>query len=99
MQTGAPCHSTHTAMALLQANRVNVLPRPSCFPDLNPIEHVWDVIGREVRRRGHRNVRQLQQFVIEEWNRIAQRTCLRYVASMCSRRQAVIQANGSHTRY
>ena len=57
------------------------------------------MIGREVRRRGPRNVRQLQQFVVEELNRIARRTCLRYVASMRSRCQAVIRANGSHTRY
>ena len=64
-----------TAMALLQVNRVNVLPWPSRSPDLNPIEHIWGVIGREVRRRGPRNVRHLQQFVVEELNRIARCTC------------------------
>ena len=90
MQDGAPCHSARTTMALLQANRVNVLPWPSRSSDVNPFEHIWDVIGREIRRRGTRNFRQLQQFVVEERNRIAQRTCLRYVASMRSRCQAVI---------
>ena len=87
MQDGAAYQSAHTTMALLQANRVNVLAWTSRSPDLNPIERIWDVIGREVRRRSPRNVRQLQQFVVEEWNRIARRTCLGYVASMHSHNQ------------
>ena len=74
---------------------VNVLAWPSRSPDLNPIEHVWDVIGREVRIRGPRNVLQLQKFVVEEWNGIARYTCLRYIASMRSHYQAIIRANGS----
>ena len=50
MQDDVPCHSADkvTVMALLQANRVNVLPWSSRSPDLNPIEHIWNVIGREV---------------------------------------------------
>ena len=97
MQDDAPCHSARLTMALLQANRV--LPRPSRSPDLNPIEHIWDVIGSEVRRRGPRNVRQLQQSVVEEWKRVARRTCLRYVVSMRSYCQAVIRAISGHSRY
>ena len=80
-------------MALLQANRVNVLPLPSRSPDLHPFEHIWDVIGREVRRRGPRNVRPLQLFVVDKCNRTPQHTCLRCMASMHSRCQAVIRAN------
>ena len=41
---------------------------------LNPFEHFWDVIGKEVRRWGSRNVRQLQQFVVDDWYRTAQRS-------------------------
>ena len=58
-----------------------------CRSHLNPFEQIWDVIDKEVRKMGPRNVRQLQQF--DEWN-----TCLRYVAAMRSRCQAVIRANG-----
>ena len=57
---------------------------------------MWSV--RKVRRRGPRNVRQLQQFVLDEWNRTAQCICLRYVASMHSQAgQAAIRANRGHT--
>ena len=58
---------------------------------------MWSV-GRS-GERGARNVRQIQPFVIAEWNRIAWHTCLRYMASMCSRCQAVIQANCGPSRY
>ena len=36
MQDGAACQSSRTTMALLQANRVNVLSWPSRSPDLTP---------------------------------------------------------------
>ena len=99
MQVDATSHSASTTQNILQTHRVNVLPWPSKSPYLNPIEHIWDVISRSVRRRGSANIRQLQQFVMDAWNSIAQRTCLSYVDSMRSRCQAVIQANGGHTRY
>ena len=67
MQDGATPHTARTTVNLLQANRVNVLPWPSKSPDLNPIEHIWDVIGRAVRRRNPANVRQLEQFVRDGW--------------------------------
>ena len=77
--------------------RVKVLPWPSKSPDLNPVEHIWDYIDRMVRRRGPVNVRQYYSNL--QWNAIAQRTCLRYVASMRSRCQADTQVNIGHTRY
>ena len=91
VQDGAISHTAHTTLNLLQAHRVKVLPWPSKPPDLNPGEHIWDDIDRMVRKRGPVNVR--QYYSILQWNAIAQRTCLRYVASMRSRCQAVTQVN------
>ena len=46
----------HTALqsALVTANflaqnNVNVLPWPALYPDMNPIEHIWDELGRRAR--------------------------------------------------
>ena len=47
MHDGAPAHTARATRALLQASRINILPWPSCSPDLNPIVHIWDVIGRK----------------------------------------------------
>ena len=96
VQDGAISHTAHTTLNLLQAYRVQVLPWPSKSPDLNSVKHMYD-IDRMVRRRGPVNVRQYYSNL--QWNAIDQCSCLRYVASMCSRFQAVNQANSGHTRY
>lgn len=70
-----------------------LFPRPK-----NPIEHIWDVVGKAVRARRPLNLGQLEQFVQEEWNRVPQRTCRNYAVSMRSRCRAVIVANGGHTK-
>ena len=42
-------------------NNVNVLPWPAVSPDMNPIEHIWDYLGRKVRARGNvHNLRDLK---------------------------------------
>ena len=68
MHNGAPSHTARATRALLQANQINVLPWPSLSPDLTPIEHILDVIGQRVRSRVPLNIRDLERFVVEEWN-------------------------------
>ena len=52
MQAGATSHTAHTTLKRLQAHILNVLPWPSKSPGHNQNGHIWDVIGRVVRRRG-----------------------------------------------
>ena len=93
----------HTILSLLQAHRDNVLSRPSKSPDHNPIKHNCNVVGSVVRRRGLATVRRFTCTEIcngrIERNYTARVKCLRYVTSMCSRCQTVIEADGGHTRY
>ena len=95
MHDGGPSHTVHFTSALLQA----VLPWRSLSPDLNPIEHILDVIGQRVRSRVPLNIRDLERFVVEEWNGVAQLTLRNYIASTRSRCQAIVNANGGHTRF
>ena len=57
MHDGAPSHTGRATIALLQANQIKALPWPSLAQDLNPIEHIWDVIGQRVRGRVPLNIR------------------------------------------
>ncbi|GFW60444.1 transposable element Tcb2 transposase [Trichonephila clavipes] len=45
---------------------------PACFPDMNPIEHVWDALGRRVpgRQPPPQTLQELERDLLEEWNRI-----------------------------
>ena len=76
-------------------------PWPAFPPDLSPIEHLWDILDRAVRRRCPcpATVLQLRLALTEEWNNIPQHTIQRLVASMRRRCRAVLDAAGGHTRY
>ena len=50
MHEDAPPHSAAIIRQFLATNNVNVLDWPANSPDPNPIEQVWDELGRRVRR-------------------------------------------------
>ena len=53
MHDNARPHVARICRQLLDRNNVNVLPWPAVSPDMNPIEHIWDYLGRKVRARGN----------------------------------------------
>ena len=71
------------------------------IPDLNPIEHHWDNFDQRVRRHPipPSNVIYLRQALVQEWNNIQQAEINTLICSMCRRCQAVLKAEGGHTRY
>lgn len=100
-QDNARPHTARLTMQFLAANNVNVLPWPSMSPDMNPIEHLWDVLDRRVRARVNApaNVRELFQALQVEWAAIPAQTIRNLVQSMPRRCRAVIAARGGHTTY
>ena len=44
----ARSHVARICQQFLNRNNVNVLPWPAMSPDMNPIEHIWDYLGRKV---------------------------------------------------
>uniref|UniRef100_A0A8C7DNR2 Transposable element Tc1 transposase n=1 Tax=Oncorhynchus kisutch TaxID=8019 RepID=A0A8C7DNR2_ONCKI len=94
----ATSHTAHSVSDFLQDRNVSVLPWPAKSPDLNPIEHVWDLLDRRVRARAipPRNVRELAGALVEEWSNISQQELANLVQSMRRRCTAVLNAAGGH---
>ena len=84
----------------LNRNNVNIQLWPAVSPDMNPIEHIWDFLGRKVRARGNvHNLRDLENALIQEWNNILNVVIRRYVSSLRGHLAACINSRGGHTRY
>ena len=49
MRYNARPHVARTCRQFLNRNNVNVLPWTAVSPDMHPIEHIWDYLGRKIR--------------------------------------------------
>ena len=85
----------------LQFRRFTTPPWAAKSPDQSPIEHLWDILGRRVRRRSHKSedINELADALQEECRRILLATIGRLTRSMRRRCFASLAANGSPTRY
>ena len=100
-QDNARCHVARVSMNFLNDNHLRTLPWPALSPDLSPIEHLWDELGRRVRNglNPPETLDELRRALIQEWNNIPQAFIRNLIGSMRRRCQAVINTRGGHTRY
>ena len=100
-QDNAPCHASRATKEYLKDTDINVLDWPANSPDLNPIEHVWALLKRQVGREKHhfRNTADLRAAVLKAWNNFPLESVQRLIESMPRRLEAVIAAKGGPTKY
>ena len=84
---------------MTKKKKVKVLDWPSMSPDLNPIEHLWQILKRKVEQHQCSNIQQLKDVISTEWKNIPQSTCITLVDSMPKRIAAVLENKGAHTKY
>ena len=94
-------HRARLVREFLDAEDVQQMPWPACSPDMNPIEHAWDALGRAINERNNhpQNVQELAQALTEEWDALPLNTINNLVDSMPRRVEALVRARGGHTRY
>lgn len=100
-QDNDPKHTSKKAFKWFESKGINVLDWPSQSPDLNPIEHLWAHIKRQLHKYPSppSGLHELWDRLAEEWNKIPPETCQGLIESMPRRCQAVLKANGGHTKY
>uniref|UniRef100_A0A674PDQ2 Transposase Tc1-like domain-containing protein n=1 Tax=Takifugu rubripes TaxID=31033 RepID=A0A674PDQ2_TAKRU len=101
MHDNARPHVARVCRQYLEDEGIETIEWPSRSPDLNPIEHLWDIMFRSIRRRqvAPQTVQQLRDAITQIWEEMPQDTIRRLIRSMPQRCQACIQARGGHTRY
>ncbi len=79
-------------------NEFTLLKWPPQSPDLNPIEHPWDVLEREIRIMDVQptNLQQLHDAIMSIWTKISEE-CFQQ-PSMPRRIEAVLKAKDGPTR-
>ena len=77
------------------------MEQPPRSPDCNPIEHLWDELGRAISSMDNptQNLDGLRQTLLDKWAQIPVQRLQRLVASMPRRLAAIIAARCGNTRY
>ncbi len=99
-QDNAPCHKAQiiSDWFLEHDNEFTLLKWPPQSPDLNPIEHLWDVVEREICIMDVQptNLQQLRDAIMSIWTKISEVSNTLY---MPRRMKTVLKAKGGPTQY
>ena len=101
MDDNATCHRSSLTNSFKSQAGIRTLKWPARSPDLNPIENVWSLLKRAVRRsvRPGDDLSRLEAILRQEWDRLDQATINRLIQSMPSRVRLVIEGSGETTKY
>lgn len=101
MHDNARPHTARVVVRTLTDAGVNVLPWPAQSPDLNPIEHAWDMLQRRAlpSMDDVHTPQQLFDLLQRTWATIPQSDFDELILSMPNRCNCVIQVNGGNTDY
>lgn len=98
-QDNDPKHTSQIVKDWLLYYAPRQLNSPPQSPDLNIIEHVWEILERKIRKHTISGAPILKQKLQQEWQNIAVEELENLAASMPRRLQAVIDAGGGPTKY
>ncbi|GFT56420.1 transposable element Tcb2 transposase [Trichonephila clavipes] len=101
MDDNAPCHRTVASEQLLESENIERVDWPSRSPDLNPIENVWDFLGRHLAPRTLLpvTIRELRLALQDEWAAMPQQLIDTLILSMGRRCETCLAVRGDHIPY
>ncbi|KAI3363825.1 hypothetical protein L3Q82_001427 [Scortum barcoo] len=84
MQDNARPHVAGVCQQFLQDEGIDAMDWPARSPDLNPIEHIWDIMSRSIHQRhvAPQTVQELADALVQVWEEIPQETIHHLIRSM-----------------
>ncbi|KAI4903129.1 hypothetical protein NFI96_007896 [Prochilodus magdalenae] len=86
MQDNARPHVAGVFQQFLQDEGIEAMDWPARSPDLNPIEHIWDIMSRSIHQRhvAPLTVQELADALVQVWEEIPQETIHHLIRSIPS---------------
>jgi transposase len=100
-QDGDPKHKSARLRDYFEDHRIQLLDWPAQSPDLNPIEHLWNHLKRQLNayERHPSSMHELEARIKAEWRKIPMEVCEKLVNSMPDRIAQVLERKGGWTDY
>ena len=98
-QYNDPKHTAKSVKTWFNAKKINVFEWPAQSPDLNPIEHLWEEVDRNINRSTSTNLDRLWIEIKAAWDAITPERYQKLILSMGCRYQAVIDSEVYPTKY
>ncbi|GBM39245.1 hypothetical protein AVEN_43646-1 [Araneus ventricosus] len=85
----------------LESEDIRRMDWPARSPELNPINHVWDALGRAIATRNTptRTIQEMKTALMNEWEKLPQEMINCLISSMKSRCETCISVRVDHTPY
>ncbi|CAH1994372.1 unnamed protein product [Acanthoscelides obtectus] len=100
-QDNARPHVARVTIDVFQHKDVTLLPWPPRSPDLSPIEHVWDMMGRRLLnlQRPPQTLEALREELVVAWNEIPHEDIDHLIRSMSRRVGECVAHQGASKHY
>jgi transposase len=101
MHDNDPKHTAKKTKEWLYVNKINCLAWPPQSPDMNPIENLWDIIDRKIRKRKERcsNKEELWEMIKWEWYNLDKDIIRNLYLSMTQRINDLKKNKGGYTKW
>ncbi|GFX97162.1 transposable element Tcb1 transposase [Trichonephila clavipes] len=101
MDDNARPHRADIVDECLQSEDITRIDWPAYSPDLNPIEHAWDILDQRItaRQPPPTYLLELRRALLDKWCNIPQDQIYNLILSTPRRCKACIASPGRHTPY
>ena len=101
VQDNARPHTVYVIQEYLEQDSIETIDWPARSSDLNCIEHMWDIVYRQVSGSANppRSVQELEIAVVQAWTNVPQQQIRALVQSMANRCKECLDSRDGHTHY